>query len=340
MNPRDRQTELSAIEDRAADWLTRRDAGMTEIERSELAAWLAADARHRDAFEGLEAVWRIVTLPSRRGRGGEVLEAIALLAVRRRRRRGAWSVALGAAAAAVIALVWLRKPEASPSLRSPATEVAGPGITLRPERHVLADGSAIELDAGAEFEAAFTPQERRLRLVRGTAHFEVASDPARPFVVVAGPAAVRAIGTEFVVRRGIEQVDVLVTEGLVQLAPATEAVPAAPVLVSAGRRALVAGTDAAYATPRVEEVSPAVLATALAWRTRRVEFSGLPLAEVMAVFNASNALQLELATAELGTLRVSGIFWTNNPAGFAELIAASFDLAVEHPRDGVVRLRR
>jgi transmembrane sensor len=41
---------------------------------------------------------------------------------------------------------------------------------------------------------------RELYLRKGEAHFEVARDRSRPFLVHAGDAVVRAVGTEFEVR--------------------------------------------------------------------------------------------------------------------------------------------
>ena len=54
-----------------------------------------------------------------------------------------------------------------------------------------------------------------MQLVRGEAHFVVAADASRPFVVSAGAVSVRAVGTEFVVRYSAREIGVLVTEGRV-----------------------------------------------------------------------------------------------------------------------------
>ena len=47
------------------------------------------------------------------------------------------------------------------------------------------DGSIAELRDKAEISTAFTAGERRVIMENGTAHFQVAHDTARPFVVVA-----------------------------------------------------------------------------------------------------------------------------------------------------------
>jgi len=339
MNAPDFPDDALGHDERAAEWLTRRDAGLTDAELLEFERWLAADARHRAAFNAVESAWRIVTRPARCGLRDEVLGEMARLGIRRRRRQAGWGLALASAITAIAISVSPRSGVLRESVGVAAASVNG--VISRPERHVLDDGSVIELKAGAEFENAFTATERRVHLVRGTAHFDVAKDAKRPFVVAAGATtAVRAVGTEFVVQVALDTVGVLVTEGLVQVAPAFDSPAVVPVLVAAGRRATVAASSSAPSAPAVETVSPDAIASALAWRTQRVEFSNLPLAEVIAVFNRTNRTQLVIGDPSLASLRISGIYWTDNPIGFAELMVAGFDLKVGHPTPDTVSLRR
>jgi len=93
-----------------------------------------------------------------------------------------------------------------------------------------------------------------VRLVRGEAHFTVAKNPARPFIVEAGGVAVRAVGTAFDVRHADGAIEVLVTEGKVHVRAARAArriqVPApAPIATPlvAGERAVVDTTRPATA---------------------------------------------------------------------------------------------
>ncbi|MBI4626652.1 MAG: FecR domain-containing protein [Verrucomicrobia bacterium] len=54
-------------------------------------------------------------------------------------------------------------------------------------------------------------------LARGKAHFTVAKNPSRPFVVSAGGGDVQAVGTVFNIRLRSEAIEVFVTEGKVQV---------------------------------------------------------------------------------------------------------------------------
>jgi transmembrane sensor len=254
---------------------------------------------------------------------------------RRRRRRGLAAAACVAAVVLLAALLPILPPAAAP-----AAAAAAPTAVKRPDRRVLPDGSAVELAAGAEYRLEFTATRRAVELLRGEALFTVRSDPDRPFIVAAGGVAVRAVGTEFAVRLGPEHVGVLVTEGRVAVdRPEAAAVP--PTLVSAGNRLALASTAAADEPPPVPEpVAPAALATALAWRFQRVEFTATPLAEAVALMNAENVRQLALADAATGELRITGVFWTNDPAGFARLLESSLGLRTARRADGTLVLSR
>jgi transmembrane sensor len=81
----------------------------------------------------------------------------------------------------------------------------------------LPDGSRVTLAPSSAIAVAFTPGERRLRLLEGQAFFEVARDPARPFRVEAGAVEASVLGTSFDVRWDRPDVTVSVQEGIVQI---------------------------------------------------------------------------------------------------------------------------
>jgi transmembrane sensor len=328
--------ERNDIRARAADWVARRAAGLDPAAEAELRTWLAADPRHAAAWAELSAAWDQAQAPRRRGEGALLRERIAAHRRAARRRTILFSTTL-AAAAAVAVMIGVR-----PRSATPASAVAtAPAIALRPHVQTLPDGSTVELNAGAEIAVEFSPGRRGVRLVRGEALFAVAKSPARPFVVSAEGVEVRAVGTAFSVRLGAAAVDVVVTEGRVAVAPpasATLAAPTAPVLLDAGAKATVAASatfETAAAAPAVAQLSPAALARELDWRERRVEFPDVPLGEALAWFNRQNAVQLALAEPALARRRISGVYWTNDPAGFARLLEASLGFAVSRAGDTI-----
>lgn len=146
--------------------------------------------------------------------------------VRERRvcRRRRWtSIAAVGVAAAVVAIGLLAPRGLFFAERAPSSTT----IVSAPERQVLPDQSVIELKGGAVVRVAYSDSERRVELVRGEAHFQVAKNPGRPFVVAAGALEVKAVGTAFAVQLAPAAVEVLVTEGRVAL-QATGSQPDAP----------------------------------------------------------------------------------------------------------------
>jgi len=186
------------------------------------------------------------------------------------------------------------------------------------------------LNAGAQVDVRYSPHERRVHLVAGEAHFAVARNPARPFIVVAGPYAVRAVGTAFVVTQGDAAMAVLVTEGRVRLdASAGEAGTAALTQLDAHQHAVVQGPAGETPAVVVRELAPAEMEQALAWQSVRLEFADVPLREAIAAFNRFNAQQLVIGSAATGEIVIGGVFRADNLDTFVRLLDVGFDVAAE-----------
>jgi transmembrane sensor len=83
----------------------------------------------------------------------------------------------------------------------------------------LDDGTRLSLNSGTRVRIAYDDSARRVELERGEAYFEVAHNPARPFIVTAGNHQVTALGTVFVVRYETAQTAVTLLEGRVAVLP-------------------------------------------------------------------------------------------------------------------------
>jgi transmembrane sensor len=347
-----------AIEATAAAWIAQRDDGLTPEEAADFARWRAADPRHDEAVRRLEAAWTSLGQlhdyrPEARAHPDRNLLA---------RPAGATvisfpTIAATAALAAALALVaaWWWWPR-------PATVGTESGVQVYSttingyQRVALPDGSVVELNASTELRPAYTPAVRRVRLVRGEAHFTVAKDAARPFVVEAGAVALRAVGTTFNVRMESDKVEVLVTEGRVAVAasedrglgsdnsPRSAGAEGGAFQVELGaneRMVISVARIAAPAAPAsVEKVTPGIIREALAWQGARLVFADTPLAEVVAQFNRHNLVQLELGDADLAVLPVGGSFRADNVEAFVRLITQSGEIAAARPETDRIVLRR
>jgi len=251
-------------------------------------------------------------------------------------------VALAAAAALAVAYVggWRPGPGGAGVLAGPAAAV--------PRSLNLSDGTVVRLNVGGEVRERFTPEERTVDLVRGEAHFAVVKNPARPFVVHAGPARVRAVGTAFNVNLRAEAVEILVTEGRVKVTPPAESgAPAAATdesaapLVDSGQRALVARSRPADGPGVVvSNVSRAELARALAWQGPLLRLGGATLAELAAEFEARTGRRLVLADPALAGLRIGGRFPGDDLEGFVRLLEEHYGVRSHVAPDGAIVLSR
>jgi transmembrane sensor len=343
LNPADKSSASPAnLNEQALAWLERREAGAEAVE-AEYQAWLRADPCHRAAVDALRPGWTAINHPRRAGQG-EALRAQVGSIIARRRRRRTMTVLSGLAAAAVITFV-VRWP--APIRESvPSDASARATIAIRPDRQRLPDGTLVELNADTEITIDFTAAARSVRLLRGEALFVVAKEARRPFLVTADTFRVRAVGTQFSVRLAPDALGVLVTEGRVALEPpavqpspdsaAVAAPTSEPVLIDAGARVVVARDVVSGPAVRPQPVTANQVAAALAWRTQRVEFNATPLAEAVRLFNQENALQLHLADTETGSLRITGVFWTSDPAAFARALATSLELKATRENQRIV----
>ena len=79
----------------------------------------------------------------------------------------------------------------------------------------LADGSTVSTGPNTLMQVDYSDGTRRINLARGEAMFKVTKDPSRPFIVNAGGAVARAVGTRFGVERREDRIRVTVAEGKV-----------------------------------------------------------------------------------------------------------------------------
>jgi transmembrane sensor len=320
--PSRERASAKKIEAAAAEWVARQDAGLTDAEQAQFQQWLAASQRHAAAWQEIQSVWRAFDRPRQAGEAGRMVRE--LTRRRRRRHRRAWLAS--AAAIVVLAAAWPLSRRVSPlAPKAGPAEVAV--AVSKPERRQLVDGSVVELKAGAEIEVHFSAGRRDVTLVRGEAHFAVAKDRSRPFVVATPWGEARAVGTAFSVEFDEQAMAVLVTEGTVavrQPAAVSQSVP-----VSAGSAVIVPAAGPPDSTLHVEQVTPGEIEQRLAWRAPRIDLMNTPLGGVVEAFNRENQVQLAVADAALARLRLTGVFRADRPEEFVRLLEAHYGVRTE-----------
>jgi transmembrane sensor len=165
----------------------------------------------------------------------------------------------------------------------------------------------------------------------GEAVFDVAHDPARPFVITAGDRNVRVVGTRFDVRRRNGKLSVTVERGLVEVDP-----------VGGGRGfRLHPGQrlDHLEGAPdvRLSAVEPLQVE---AWKTGRLIFRDQPLGDVVADVNQQfAATPIVIDDQALAETKVSGVLVLDDQAAVIRRLSLLAPIKALPSAEGVI-LRR
>ena len=230
--------------------------------------------------------------------------------------------------------------------------------------YTLADGSTLWLNTNSEVVVEYSEALRRISLVSGEAHFDVESNPERPFEVYAGTRMVRAVGTAFSVYRQAEDVGVIVTEGKVALGivyaanasaipsppdaaaplePAEKRVldnakPAAPgqakaeaeILgtLKAGQSVLIPAGAAESKHYAVTDHETAELKRRLAWLQGQLIYAGESLESVIKEVSRYTPVYIELLDPELAAIRIGGQFQVGETEALFGILELGFGLNI------------
>jgi transmembrane sensor len=336
---------ISNPKDVAAKWIARRASeDWSTADEAQLDRWLAASPTNLITFLRLEAAWNEADRLKVLGAGIEpgVVPSLehfraspffkplqagqAVAATRSTRPAPQRRLKFFATAAAILVVVAAGLFTWSTQLPTAYSTPIG-GTAAVP----LADGSKVTLNTDSRIRVDVTDAQRRVKLDHGEAFFDVAKDPSRPFTVLAGNKRITVLGTKFSVRRERDDVQVVVTEGLVRMEHdgAAGEVPEAE---------LTAGTVARAKDGNVVISKRTVTQTQelLSWRVGYVVFHETPLDRAAAEFNRYNKRQIVVADPAVNEVTISGNFRATNVESFARLLAEGFPVEVELRADTIV----
>lgn len=186
----------------------------------------------------------------------------------------------------------------------------------------LPDGSVATLGPDSALAVDFSDARRGIELLAGMAFFEVAPEPARPFVVVCGEVAATALGTAYDVSSDAGFVTVGVDRGTVE-ARVTTAVPAAGMRLETGDWMTFdpSSSDIARGTREAGQIG--------SWRDNFIVAEKETVSALVARIGRWIPGRIVVADPFVGSRRVSGIFDLNDPGRALE--------AVVHPAGAHVR---
>ena len=218
--------DSSAIEKEAATWMVILDGDqpLSPAQQSDLKQWMATSPNHREELERLAELWGL-------------LNVLTVLAVPIEKKQASLSqrfvhslreqfttlthAVVSVRAVAAAAILGLGVVALSSYLQSPSLSTSnglyqtaiGQQSTTR-----LSDNSSILLNTNSRVRVEYSDNVRKIFLLQGEAHFDVAPNKKVPFQVYAGDGLVQAVGTAFTVYlQQDEVVKVTVTEGKVKV---------------------------------------------------------------------------------------------------------------------------
>jgi transmembrane sensor len=338
--------DSGTIEEIAAVWVLRQhEESWTAADAQRLEAWLEESVLHRVTFIRLAAVWREIPRLKVLGVGlpqGVVPPPGAFRPGASHRTTdpgtrassnglGGWKRSTALAASLLLALLGgsyllLTEVKAANDYSTPVG-----GFATVP----LADGSTISLNTETHIRVSLSKRERRVDLESGEAYFVVAKDSTRPFVIYVGSKQLKALGTEFSVRRAADDLQVYVTAGTVRLTTSPEESAAGSVTLGAGMMA-----KTARAALQVSQETPAELEDALSWRTGFVTFHNTELLDAVAEFNRYRLRKIVIVDPSIASLRIDGKFRSSNADAFLWLLQKGFPVKVEEDEKRTVLQRR
>lgn len=192
---------------------------------------------------------------------------------------------------------------------------------------VLPDGSVVTLNQNSKltYPKTFNGGTREVDIT-GEAFFEVVPDASRPFIIHAGNAKIKVLGTSFNVCAypGDATVDVVVETGKVEVTCNTPG-------VSANCNAILIPGEKGTLSMKEFTVSKSVNSdrNVSAWRTRQFIFDQTPLPEVVAALEKVYFVEIQLVDPALNNLVLTANF-NDQPIDFIlDVIRLTFNLELK-----------
>src|SRR5215472_12568594 len=341
MTSKDEQIR-GAITEQASEWFVSNDeAPLGSQDAAALAAWLRASPIHVEEFLGVATIARDLHLAAAHPEAsldsllarGDAEAGVAVQSSWSRGRRWQLAAITAVVVAGVGLLLWGLRPVGRVSGPAQAAALHFETRHGQQETHRLADGSVLHLNTDSAVTVVYSGAQRLIALSSGEALFEVAHEPPRPFLVLAGPAKVVDLGTRFDVRLNPDSAVVTVVDGRVAVEPSgTPRKGDAGSRQSPPQRSVQLGANQQLSVADGQWPAVPVLVDArrtTSWLHRQITFDHEPLERVAAEFNRYAAKPVEITAPALRQLQVSGVFSTDDPEEFIAFLRSLEGVRVE-----------
>jgi len=264
---------------------------------------------NKKRFRELESVWN-ATHPSKKMPPINNMEAWENIQPKSKQRSFFSPQMIGIAASVVVVVV--------ASLIYFGDGFSGTTVMLTADttkRVTLNDDSRVTMyrNTSLEIPEAFKGNTREVTLAKGEAYFDVAKNAAKPFIVHAGFANIRVVGTEFNVTVKNNEVVVAVSEGRVLFYSATDSI-----YIDAG--------TAASLTPSAEATTIDVDANTWAYASRKLIFKDTPMNEVIGIIEKTYGRTIQPSNSSVKNCKLTAMFNDEPVEKIVFLIAESLNL--------------
>lgn len=312
--------EKARLKKEAIAWVIRlQNASLSQEDRRAFEAWYAQSPQHVLMYRKVSSVWESPELNATAavvaGSRPSWLNAKAALSLR-------WSVV----AVACVVLVGVLAYHFDVAIRWQADYRTGSGERRTVE---LPDRSIATLNTQSAMALSFDGNTRRVRLLKGEALFNVQRDVGRPFIVESADAAVRAIGTAFIVRTEPGRDQVTVIEGSVEVGARQESHPQA---------AVSSGSQIRMERGQLGNPYAVNMSAASAWLRGRLVVNGAPFEQVLEELRRYHPGTIVLWNRQVAKIEVTGTYNVDDPATALALLAKTVPVSVVGMADRLVIL--
>jgi transmembrane sensor len=193
----------------------------------------------------------------------------------------------------------------------------------------LPDGSVVTLNKYARLDhpGKFSGNQRLVSLVKGEAFFNVTHNKAKPFIITAGVATIKVVGTSFNVKNKNDMVEIIVETGQVEV---TNSLNKLMITLKPGEVALFNSNTRKFIKRHNQDNLYQY------YRGKNLVYKNIPLSRLVAVLNEAYGANIVIERKELNNMLMAGnLKIDDNLDEIVEVIRITLKITVEKKQDKI-----
>jgi transmembrane sensor len=200
--------------------------------------------------------------------------------------------------------------------------------------YILADGSVVNLNWNSSISVNLTKNQRLVTLHNGEAYFKVAKNAQRPFIVSVDNVKAQAIGTEFNVKKGADNVaDIAVTEGIVAVSIISSH---QGIQKEVQQKMLVANETVTSQGTSLNPVNTSSSENIIAWRQGIIVFDKQPLSHALEEINRYTSYNMIINLKDTNDDNVTASFFVDSADDAMYSLIELFNLHIEKRGNNII----